>query len=316
MAHMPAMLLRILGVLLLATALALALSQAPDRPLETLVARWAPPPSDFTEIDGQLVHYRDEGPRADPTPLLLIHGASSSLHTWEGWVGLLKKTHRVITLDLPGCGLSGANAEGDYHAEADIHTVLGLLDQLGVGRFAVGGNSLGGEIAWQLAWTAPQRVVRLVLVDAAGLAFERPTVPLAVRVTLVPGLDRVVEEVLPRAVVEHEVKQAYGHPDRVTPALVDRYDELTLREGNRRALVQRLRQFDNGAYAARLAGLKLPTLILWGGRDRLIPLEAARRFQAAISGSRLVVFDDLGHVPQEEDPMRSVVPVLAFLGPR
>ena len=91
---MIAIAIRLVGVLLLLTALALSLSRAPDRPVQTLVARWAPPPSDFIEVKGQLVHLRDEGPRADPLPIVLIHGTGASLHTWEGWVRALKTPPR------------------------------------------------------------------------------------------------------------------------------------------------------------------------------------------------------------------------------
>ena len=73
--------------------------------METLVARWAPPPSDFIEVKGQIVHIRDEGPRDDALPILLIHGTSASLHTWEGWAKALKTQRRVISFDLPGFGL-------------------------------------------------------------------------------------------------------------------------------------------------------------------------------------------------------------------
>ncbi|HET9978510.1 MAG TPA: alpha/beta fold hydrolase, partial [Burkholderiaceae bacterium] len=104
---MSARLLRIFGLLLMLTALAVALSRAPDRPVESLVARWAPPPSEFIEVRGQLVHIRDVGPRADPAPLVLLHGTGASLHTWEGWTATLAKTRRVIAFDLPGFGLTG-----------------------------------------------------------------------------------------------------------------------------------------------------------------------------------------------------------------
>jgi len=309
-------LLKIFGVLLMLSALGLVLSQAPDRPVQTLVARWAPPPSDFIDVNGQLVHLRDEGPRNDALPVVLLHGTSASLHTWEGWVAALKGRHRVITLDLPGFGLTGPNASGDYRADAYARFVLDMLDQLHVQRFTVGGNSLGGEIAWRTALRAPQRVQKLILVDAAGLPYEPRSVPLGWRLAKVPGLNRLLEGLLPRALVAQGLADAYGHPERVTPALVDRYFELTLREGNRHALVQRLQQAEHGADAARVKTLKLPTLILWGGRDHLIPVAAAQRFQHDIAGSRLVVFDDLGHVPQEEDPARSVAPVIAFLDAR
>lgn len=311
---MAARLVKLFGLLLMLTALALSLSRAPDRPVESLVARWAPPPSDFLDLDGQLVHLRDEGPRGDPLPVVLLHGTSASLHTWEGWAAALRGQRRVITLDLPGFGLTGPTAAADYRPEADARFVLRVLDRLGVRRFVAGGNSLGGEVAWQMAALAPARVERLVLVDALGFRFESEAVPIAWRLALVPGIGKAMEWVLPREAVASSVLSAYADPAKVTPEVVDRYFELTLRAGNRRALVKRMRQVELGRDAARIAALRLPTLILWGGRDRLVPPQNAQRFQAAIPGSTLVMFDDLGHVPQEEDPARSVAPVKSFLG--
>lgn len=312
---------RVLGLLLLATAVALALSRAPDRPVESLVARWAPPPSEFIELGGQLVHLRDEGPRDDPVPLLLLHGTAASLHTWEGWSAALRAQRRVISVDLPGFGLTGPRADADYRGDAYARFVLALMDRLRVQRFAVAGNSLGGEVAWRTASLAPGRVDRLVLVDPAGLPFEPQSVPIGFAIARVPGLNRVAEWVLPRTLVQRSVENVYGDPSRVTAALVDRYFELTLREGNRRALGERFRAqaADMEGHAgnrARLQALRAPTLILWGGRDRLIPPALARDFEAAIPGSRAVVFEDLGHVPHEEDPARTVAVVKGFLGLR
>ena len=89
---------------------------APDRPVEDLKARWAPPPSVFIEIGGLSVHLRDEGPRDDTEPIVLLHGTSSSLHTWEGWVQGLKSQRRVIRFDLPGFGLTGPVNRVKYDA--------------------------------------------------------------------------------------------------------------------------------------------------------------------------------------------------------
>ncbi len=310
---MKALALKLLGALLFLTALAMWLSRAPDWPVETLVARWAPPPSDFIDVKGQLLHLRDVGPRDDPEPLVLLHGTSASLHTWEGWVAALKGQHRVITLDLPGFGLTGPNDSGDYRGNTYARFVLDVMDQLQVARFLLGGNSLGGEVAWRTALMAPDRVARLILVDAAGPAFEPQSLPIGFLIASVPVLNRVFEGVLPRAMVVASLRNVYGDPAKVDDALVDRYQQLTLREGNRRALVQRFQQQQRGEDAARIRELELPTLILWGGRDRLIPPEVGRRLQADIAGSELVVFDDLGHVPQEEDPQRTVAAVLKFL---
>ena len=315
---MIGVLVRVVGVLLLLSALALALSRAPDRPVQTLVARWAPPPSDFIEIKGQLVHLRDEGPRGDPLPVVLVHGTGASLHTWEGWVRALKTQRRVITFDLPGFGLTGPfggqyepdNYQGDTYARF----TLDLLDALKIDRAVLGGNSLGGEVAWRTAYAAPQRVAALVLVDASGPAFTPLQVPLGFRLARTPVLNRISEWVLPRSLVAQSVANVYGDPSKVRSDLVDRYFELTLREGNRRALALRMTHLQLGEHAERIATLKQPTLILWGGRDRLIPPAVGRQFQQQIAGSQLVMFDELGHVPQEEDAARTVAPVKAFLG--
>ncbi len=315
-------LLRAFGVLLLLTTLAIALSRAPDRSAESLVARWAPPPSDFIEVQGQVVHLRDEGPRSDPLPIVLIHGTGASLHTWEGWATALKGQRRVIRFDLPGFGLTGPWSDSftgtypheRYQGDAYARFTLALLDTLQVQRAVLAGNSLGGEVAWRTAFLAPQRVASLVLVDASGPAFTPLLVPVGFRIARLPVLNRVMEVLLPRPLVARSVAEVYGNPARVSDELVDRYFELTLREGNRRALSTRLQHLQAGEDAERIATLKLPTLILWGGRDRLIPPSVAQQFQQQISGSQLVVFDALGHVPQEEDPAATVAAVKQFLG--
>lgn len=311
---------RLFGILLILTVVALALSRAPDRSVESLVARWAPPPSEFVELKGMVVHVRDEGPRDDPLPVVLLHGTGASLHTWEGWVTALKGQRRVITLDLPGFGLTGpfvgAYPERDYSGDAYARFVIDLLDKMKVQRVVLGGNSLGGEIAWRLAWLQPERVQSLVLVGALGPPFTPESVPLGFVVARTPGLRWLTEVVLPRAMVAQSVASVYGDPARVTPALVDRYFELTLRDGNRGALALLLGGLQLGQDAERIATLKLPTLILWGGRDRLIPPAVGATLEQQIQGSQRVVFPELGHVPQEEDPARSVLPVKAFLGLR
>jgi len=314
-------LLRLVGLMLMLTALAVSLSRAPDRPVQSLVARWAPPPSDFIEFKGQIVHLRDVGPRGDPVPLVLLHGTGASLHTWEGWTAVLARSRRVISVDLPGFGLTGpfsgapgGYAADDYRGDTYARFVLDLMDALRVPRAVIVGNSLGGEIAWRTAALAPARVERLVLLDATGYDFAPGRVPLGFRVAALPVLGRIGEHLLPRALVAQSVQSVYGDPARVTEPVVDRYFELTLRDGNRRALGLRMQQLEMGAHADRLKTLTQPTLVLWGGRDRLVPPDNARRFGADIPGAQVVVFDDLGHVPQEEDPARTVRPVLEFLG--
>ena len=286
---------------------------APDRPVTELTARWAPPPSQFVRIGGLDAHVRDEGRRDDPLPLVLLHGTSASLHTWDGWVRALEGTHRVIRVDMPGFGLTGPAPDGDYTIDAYVRFVVALLDHYRLERCVLVGNSFGGRVAWETALADPARVRALVLVDSAGYAIESQSVPIGFRLAKVPGLNKLLSRVTPRALVESSVKNVYGDPGLVMPELVDRYYELTLREGNRGALVQRFLQAPAGPDQHRIREIGVPTLIIWGGRDRLIPAAYALRFEKDVAGSRRVEFPALGHVPHEEDPAATVAAVQAFL---
>jgi pimeloyl-ACP methyl ester carboxylesterase len=301
------------GALGLVVAGFVALNWAPDRPVSQLATRWAPPPSAFVEIEGMQVHVRDEGRRDDPVPVVLLHGTSASLHTWDGWVRALEDQRRVIRVDMPGFGLTGPSPGGDYTIDSYIRFTKALLDRFGIARCVLAGNSFGGWVAWETALADPARVEALILVDSAGYAIRSQSVPLAFRVAKIPVINRLMEVTLPRRLVESSVRNVYGDPGKVTPELVDRYYEISLREGNRSALMQRFVQAPLGIDEARIRELRLPTLILWGGRDRLIPAEYGGVFLRDIAGSRLEIFEDLGHVPQEEDPERTVAAVESFL---
>jgi pimeloyl-ACP methyl ester carboxylesterase len=309
---------RLFGILLILTAIAMGLAREPDRDVETLAGRWAPPPSQFIDLGGQLVHLRDEGPRDDAEPILLIHGTSASLHTWEGWTARLRGQRRVVSFDLPGFGLTGpwmgAREGRSYHGDELARFTLELMDRLQLPRVAIAGNSLGGEVAWRVAVLAPERVSRLVLVDAAGPDFEPQSVPVGFMVASIPILNRIGEFALPRGIVEQSIRSVYADPSRVSEQLVDRYFELTLREGNRRALGQRMSAMVRGEGAEKIALVKAPTLVVWGAEDRLIPPPIADEFVRLIPGSRKVVLPGLGHVPHEEDPAASLAPVKPFLG--
>ncbi|MBP6279979.1 MAG: alpha/beta hydrolase, partial [Rhodocyclaceae bacterium] len=286
---------------------------APDVPVEALKARWATPPSSFIAVNGMQVHIRDEGPKNDLTPIVLLHGTSASLHTWDGWVGVLAKERRVIRFDLPGFGLTGPAPDDDYQLSSYSKFVAATLDAIGVKTFILVGNSLGGNIAWASAASYPERVERLILVDAGGYAFQSESVPLGFRIAKISGVNRLMSNVLPRSLIEGSLTNVYGDPSKVSPALVDRYYDLARREGNRRALGLRFTQTKRGDKADLIPQLKMPTLIIWGAKDRLIPLENGQRFHREIAGSQLVIFDQLGHVPQEEDPVQTVAVASKFI---
>jgi pimeloyl-ACP methyl ester carboxylesterase len=290
-----------------------AATWAPERTVEELKARWAPTPSVFVDAAGMKVHLRDEGPREDASPIVLLHGTGSSLHAWEGWAEALKDQRRVIRFDLPGFGLTGPSPEGIYTIDSDVRLVIAILDYLGIERCVLGGNSLGGTVSWRTALAYPSRVEALILVDSGGYPAHPLSVPIGFRLARIPGISWMLQNALPRSLVEQGLRNVFGDPSKVTTELVDRSVELTQREGNRRALIERFRQRQSGSLAHRIPELKLPTLIIWGGRDRLIPPDDAQRFHRDIAGSTLVIFDELGHAPEEEDSGRTVSAVKQFL---
>lgn len=292
----------------------IAATWAPDRSVESLKARWAQPPSQFVEVAGMQVHLRDEGPRDDPVPIVLLHGTSASLHTWDSWAQTLAKTRRVIRFDMPAFGLTGPNLQNDYSIKSYVTFVTAVMDKLGVQRFVLGGNSLGGQIAWETAYALPARVDKLILVDAAGYAFVPKSMPLGFQIARLPLLRNLMEYTLPRGIIQDSIENVYGDPGVVTPALIDRYFELTLREGNRKALSYRMAQ-GFASDEAKIKSLKLPTLILWGAKDRLIPPESGQNFARDIAGSKLVMFEALGHVPHEENAQATLAEVVKFLQP-
>jgi len=291
-----------------------AATWAPDLPVAALAARWAEPPSQFVAIEGMSVHLRDEGPRDDPMPIVLIHGTSANLHTWDAWTRALIPTRRVVRMDLPGFGLTGPAPDGDYSPPRYARFIVDVLDHLAIKRAVLVGNSLGGGIAWMTAVTAPDRVGKLILIDAAGYPNASTSVPIGFRLARMKLLRPLFAHILPRGVVEASLRNVYADPSRVTPALVDQYVDMARRAGNREALTARMDKGNFADYAGKIPGITQPTLILWGAEDHLIAPANAARFHADIKGSTLTMLPHLGHVPMEEDPAASLAAASAFLG--
>jgi pimeloyl-ACP methyl ester carboxylesterase len=310
--------LKYTSILLLLLALLLAgfivANIAPDRTVEELSKRWAKPPSQFLNIAGMNIHLRDEGLKSGKIPIVLIHGTSASLHTWDGWVEELAKERRVIRFDIPGFGLTGPDPSNNYRIEHYAEVVVAVLDELNIEQAVLAGNSLGGYISWATAVLYPERVSSLVLVDSSGYVFEAKSVPLAFKLTQNPVTSLLLKNVLPISLVEKSVKNVYGNPELVSDELVERYYEISLREGNRAALKKRFEQTKAGLLAEKIKSISVPTLILWGAKDRLIPPKFASRFKQDIANSEVHIFDELGHVPHEEDPQATVGVVVQFLG--
>jgi len=281
----------------------------PDKPRAALEALHAPPPSQFVTVEAVRFHLRDTGPR-DGTPVVLLHGFGSSLHIWEDWARLMEAERRVIRLDLPGFGLTGADPTGDYSDERFIALLAGLLDRLGVTQVDLIGTSMGGRLAWRFAAARPDRVAKLVLMApdgfaSAGFEYGKPSgVPLAMR---------ALPYTLPMALLRGGLEPAYADKAMLTNPVAERYRDMMLAPGVRHAILDRMRAHVLVPPEPFLRGIRAPVLLLWGAQDRMVPAPHAADYARELPNSRTVTLPDLGHVPMEEDPARSLAPVLEFL---
>jgi pimeloyl-ACP methyl ester carboxylesterase len=288
-----------------------------DLSLDYLKSKYANEESEFMPINGIQVHFRDQGLLTDSLPLVLIHGTSSSLHTWEPWVAELKASKRIITFDLPAYGLTGPNANHDYSQKAYVEFLDSLLIKLNISKCILGGNSLGGSVSWNYAIEHPEKIKKLILIDAGGYPIKSTSIPIAFKLAKVPFFNNLLDYITPKAMVESSVKNVYFDPSKVSNELINRYYELTLREGNRAAFRERLASSKNSISKNNTSQLiktiKVPTLILWGDHDQLIPVASAYKFHEDLPNDTLVILKNLGHVPMEEDPKASIMSVKEFI---
>jgi pimeloyl-ACP methyl ester carboxylesterase len=284
-----------------------------NKTVEELKPKYAPTPSAFMEINGMNVHYRDEGNAADSIPIVLIHGTGASLHTFDEWVKILRGSHRVVRMDIPAFGLTGPDPQHDYSIEKYVNFIEKFLAAKGIKRCILGGNSLGGQISWQFTLKNPEKVAKLILIDATGYAMKSKKTVLAFQVARMPVLNKLLTFVTPYALARESVENVYFDKSKVTDSLVNRYFELTLREGNRQAFVDRLNLLNENTNIPKIKNIQTPTLVLWGEQDLLIPVENAQHFHDDLPNDTLVVLKNLGHVPMEENPVESLKPVLDFI---
>ena len=283
-----------------------------DIPVEELKLKYANEYSKFIEIDGMQVHYRDEG---TGIPIVLVHGTASSLHTWNDWTQELKKNYRVIRMDLPAFGLTGANSDGNYSIQRYTRFLDKFLTKVNVDNFYLVGNSLGGNIAWNFTAEYPEKVEKLILIDASGLPTNKPQ-PWIFKMAKTPVLSSLFLYVTPKAVIKDNMKQVYEDDSKITDALITRYHEMALRTGNRQAFIDRAKtdfKLGEKANLEKLKSIKTATLLLWGENDVWIPLDNGKRMDSILENSKIITLKNSGHVPMEENPTESLALFFDFL---
>jgi len=287
-----------------------------DIPKDILVAKYTNTHSRFMPLMGMNVHYRDEGNASDTSPLILIHGTSSSLHTWEKVVAVLNTPNygnkRVITLDMPAFGLTGPNPENKYDYENYNAVIDSLLLKLKVNHCMIGGNSLGGGIAWHFAVAHPNKVDKLILIDASGYPKKNEKGSLGFKIAQIPVINNLLLYITPKSLIQKSIEGVYFNKSLIEESTITRYHELLLCAGNRRAALS-LFKHPFVQNTDLIKTIKTPTLILWGSADGLISVDNASLFNRDIKNSKVVILYNVGHVPNEEAPEKVANAINEFI---
>lgn len=303
-------LLKVVAVIIVLLAAGILLLQKKPVPLETLKEKYTNEYSKFVDVDGLSVHYRDEGAGQ---PIVLVHGTGASLQTFDEWTDTLKKYYRVIRMDIPAFGLTGPNQTGDYTIKNYVAFIDKFTQQLGLENFTLGGNSLGGEIAWKYAYYHPERVKALILLNPAGSPIQEYDIPFfsAFNLARIPVLSSLLSDIDTRFTVEKTLRQAYEKDELITPEKIQMYYDLSMREGNRKAFVARLNQLEKDPVLDP-AQVKTPTLIIWGKQDAILLISQFEGFKG-MTNMKSILYEGVGHTPQDEVAVESVQATIDFL---
>ncbi|MCP4122103.1 MAG: alpha/beta hydrolase [Bacteroidetes bacterium] len=279
----------------------------PPISMEKLKARYTDEYSAFMEMDGMNVHYRIKG---SGKPVLLIHGTSSSLHTWEFWEPVLTENFTVYSVDLPGCGLTGPHPDADYSIQAYLDFLKNFTKSIGLDSFYIAGNSLGGHIAWEYA-RIHNGIKKAVLVDPSGYYEEDRKVPLVFKLGRSKVFSSFAESLNVKPLISKSLDEVFYNDALITPALRRRYFDLVRRKGNRKAFVQKV-AITELSPEEELQDVLCPVLLQWGKNDTWIPIELAEIFKNHLPDQKMIVYEQCGHVPQEEIPEISARDAMNF----
>jgi pimeloyl-ACP methyl ester carboxylesterase len=301
----------ILGLAVLVTAGGYLALRRGDIPYAELQKTYANEASQFMDMgDGVIVHYRDQGVGAART-LVLIHGYAASLHTWEPWVQALGAEYRLVTLDLPGHGLTQApkNYAQTLTGSTYSDLVAAFMSKLDIKKAVIIGSSMGGGVTWNLALDHPELVEGVALVGASGWpqaanqVDERPAIFKLLRT---PVIGPMLRDLDTTALTRQGLQSSFVNKDLVTDAMVARYVQMSRAPGHRDILLGLQDVADRREATPELmAKITAPALILHGEQDNLVPVSGGRKFDEFIPMSEGIFYDQIGHIPQEEIAERS-----------
>ena len=269
----------------------------PDKSRAELENTYGSPQNGYITALGVKLHYQDTGPSKNPIPILFLHGFGSSLQTWDSWSKSLSSDYRVISVDLPGFGLTGEDPSGIYTDQRSVEVLEAFLKELRIPKVVIVGNSMGGKLAWQFAAQYPEQVSKLVLISPDGYA--SPGIEYGKK-TEIPAIANLYRYFFSKSFLAMNLEPAYANPQTLNDGLVNRYYDLMLAPGVRGAILARMQQTVLKDPVPSLTKIQAPTLLMWGEKDAFIPISNSEDYLKVMPNAKRVSLPNIGHLPQEE----------------
>jgi pimeloyl-ACP methyl ester carboxylesterase len=282
----------------------------PDKSKAELEKTYSSPQNAYVGALGVNIHYQDTGPSKNSIPILFLHGFGSSLQTWDAWSKDLSNEYRVISVDLPGFGLTGEDPSGIYTDMRSVEVLEAFLKELQIPKVVLVGNSMGGKFAWQFAARFPNQVAKLVLISPDGYA--SPGIKYGKK-TEVPAIAQLYRYFFSKTFLAMNLEPAYANPKTLNEDLVNRYYDLMLAPGVRGAILARMQQTVLQDPVPSLAAIQVPTLLIWGEKDAFIPIANSNDYLKVMPNAKRVSLPNIGHLPQEEQPAIGLAALKEFL---
>lgn len=322
----------ILSLLLLILCIS-AIFYRPDISYEAAIGQFSEDESKFFEsqvlgFDDNnhqiIIHYLDYGNPED-IPIVLLHGAFSSSLTFKSWKNtLVNQGYRVVLIDLPYHGLSTGFSDQVTSIRRSAEVVVKLLNYLQIKSFFIGGNSMGGGVSWYLTGayhgSNDIEVLGLILIDST-YPMESSGAPDSWIINVVSSdiIAPIITKITPRFLFERLLDGVYGSSSIPSTETIDRYYNMLRVEGHRLAILQNtfeaLSVDDQLEILKNVAVYDIPILLQWGEEDSWIPVSTTERFKQTLnlSDDQIIIYSELGHVPMEEDPSRTIIDIIEFL---
>jgi pimeloyl-ACP methyl ester carboxylesterase len=303
--------LKIIGLVFTSFILLAALYLwTPDKSKAELEKIYGSPKNAYVSALGVNLHYQDTGPSKNAIPIVFLHGFGASLQTWDIWAQALSEDYRVISVDLPGFGLTGEDPTGIYTDQRSVEVLEAFLKELNIPKVVLVGNSMGGKFAWQFAARYPNQVAKLVLISPDGYA--SPGIEYGKKPD-VPAIADLYRYFFSKTFLAMNLEPAYANPKTLSDALVNRYYDLMLAPGVRGAILARMQQTVLQDPVPSLASIQVPTLLIWGEKDAFIPISNSNDYLKVMPNAKRVSLPNIGHLPQEEQPSIGLAALKEFL---